>query len=696
MLLKQTNVDFVQNGVQSPKRPRQTHTQSKPSAPRTMNPYKTSIPSSNGVQNTQPPSVGSSSQGGSSSQSRTGAAVVIKPSPSIRREEYQRYDALRTGDNTTKKKDSAYDATPVVTTRELEIRKKKLDELHSLLDNVEEEIDSDQTDYFEMVETEDGGVTVIRTDALAQLSDAVAKVVNFGHFPHVATERILRIQSLCEPLIAATAQMPLDLTLSDEEETSNRLSRAQTGLRACKLALQTMTEGSDDRRICSEDLIQSIVRLVKNVLNSCITPVVESRRTGSFSEQFESATRHTSSISDVLRLCGSIFAHVAVLIGKINLTDFTLSPIESISIDMVFLQNAEKESESVLGIKKVESFRQKAMDVLAQIAAVYPEQRDSIVDEVLINLERLPAKRTSARHFKSAHDEPIMLLSALFMRTVQAAGSSLSKSLDAQQETRDSEAEDFSQDDESEDELQDHRQRKRKPGKKSNQSPGQLANMLWNGSEGIAGRIANTLVARAENVSKSGDKPYRNILDLFLEDLCNVLGSPEWPAASVLLYRLLSHMVHISENAKEKSGQAVEMAIATMGNMGCGIIDFTHRLKRLKRSLDITRSEMSARLIPLADGTLSRNINRKEVLAENGPYRMVLDSLSTYLHPQGPHLDQNDSYLRSLSGYYVTAWTIAFHETPHESEGVPLAQSMPDVEKQLKNMMLDKHWSAKE
>jgi cohesin loading factor subunit SCC2 len=484
--------------------------------------------------------------------------------------------------------------------------------------------------------------------------------------------------------------------ISDDDEISGRLLRAQTGLRACKLALQTMTEGSDDRRTCSEDLIQSIVRLVKYVLNSCITPVVESRRTGSSSELFESAARHKSGISDLLRLCGNIFSLVAVLLGKINLTDFTLSPIESISIDMIFIQNAEKEAESVLGIKKVETFRQKAMDVLAQIAAFHPDQRDAIVDEVLLNLERLPAKRTSARHFKSAHDDPIMLVSALFMRIVQAAGSSNSKRIDAPQETPDSDGTDSSEDEESEDELHDPRPKKRKTGKKIAQAPGQIANVLWNESEGIAGRIANTLVARAENVSKSGDKPYRNILDLFMEDLCNVLGSPEWPAATILLYRLLSHMVHISENAKDKSGQAVEMAIATMGNMGCGIIDFTHRLRRLKRGLDIAHSEMSARLIPLADGALARNINRKDVLAENGPYRMVLDSLSTYLHPQGPHLDRNDPYLRSLSGYYVTAWTIAFHESSPENHGVPLTQTMPEMEEQLKNMLLDKNWSAKE
>ncbi|KAF2395942.1 WD40 repeat-like protein, partial [Trichodelitschia bisporula] len=40
---------------------------------------------------------------------------------------------------------------------------------------------------------------------------------------------------------------------------------------------------------------------------------------------------------------------------------------------------------------------------------------------------------------------------------------------------------------------------------------------------------------RALASTKSDDQPYHSLLDIFIEDLINVLGSPDWPAAELLL-----------------------------------------------------------------------------------------------------------------------------------------------------------------
>lgn len=692
MLLNSTDVSFVQSGTQSPTRSQQNRTAVKQPSSAASQVVPQQLETSLHTPNSTP------SNNASATPARPGPAVIIPQlSQTTRREEYRRYDAPETGDGLSKKKERIENETPTVKSREREIADKKTAELYALVDEIAEDRDTSQSEFFRTMETDDAEVMVLRSSALSQLSEAVTKVVNLGCFEYIPTKRVLVIQSLCEPLITATSQLSLHLTTSDDEDFVGRLSKAQSGLRACRLVLQTMTEGCDDRRICSEDRVQGVVRLLKHILSSCIIPVVESRRSGSSSELFNAATQHRSEVYPVLRFCGTILSEVAALISKVKLSAFTLSPIESVSTEIIFAQNGDKESESALGIQKFESFRQKAMDVLAQVFACHPEQRDSIAGEILNNLERLPDKRANARQFRSARGTPIMLVSALFMRIVQAAASSSFEKNDtfAQEKSvdRDEESEEES-DSESESSSS-----KRKAGKTTARTPSQIATELWNNAKRIASHIASTLEMRAENVSKSGDKPFRNLLDLFIEDLCNVLGSPEWPTASVFLEALLGIMVNIAqnENINKKGVQAADMAIAAMGSMGCGIIDFTLRMKNLKRNLDISQSVISSKLVPLAEDAINTSINKKDVLSLNGPYRAVLESLPGYLNLQGAQASRDDPHLRSLSGYYATSWANGFFQEFHVSDAdEPRSQSVIELEEHLKRVVMDSNWLSKE
>jgi cohesin loading factor subunit SCC2 len=589
---------------------------------------------------------------------------------------------------------------PTMKSREREIADRTISDLNSLLDDMSESKDTDPTGFFRMLDTDAGELLVLRQSALARLSEAVSKLVNLGCFSLIPAKRVLLLQSLCEPLITATSQLSLDLGTSGGDDVVIRLAKAQSGLKACKLVLLTMNEGCDDRRICSEDHIQAVVRLLKHVLNSCIMPVVECRRTGSSSELFALVSQYKDDVLPVLRLCGNILTQVAVLIGKIRLGGITLSPIESLSIDIIFAQNGEKEADSVLGIQKFESFRQKAMDVLAQIFAWYSEQRESMAIEILNNLERLSDKRASARHFRSAREVPIMLVSALFMRFVQAAASNNAARKESpypkvELKVEDSEAEDGSEDSGSEAHFSNSKPRKATNGHVHNL--GEIAIQLEQDAKKIAGLIASTLVTRAENVSKSGDKPFRNLLDLFIEDLCHVLGSPEWPAASLFLESLLSIMISLTQNSKEKGVQAADMGLAAMGSMGVGIIDFMSRLRHIKRSLDVSQSELASKLVPLADDALKNNINLKDVLRLDGPYRVVLESLPGYLNPQGSQANRDDPHLRSLSGYYATSWANAFYKAfKNSDEHERRHQFAVNLEKHIKNVIMDPNWLSKE
>ncbi|KAF2275546.1 uncharacterized protein EI97DRAFT_419824 [Westerdykella ornata] len=697
MLLEGSEVSFIYPGHTAPTQPKQGRVSNgQPTPPSTSRATSNSQPvGTNGMVKVHPTSDTQRSSvqrnGTSAPLLRPGAAVVVKPLPgAVRPEEYRRFDAPEPSHPSEKKKQPADNGASALSAREREIADRNMADLSALLEELSEAGD---TDCFQIIDTEDGELTVIRDDALAKLSDAVSRVVNLGCFSSVPIQQVLSIQSLCQPLIAATGQLSFDLELIDPEIIVERLASAQAGLRACKLVLQTMTEGCDDRQICSEDIIQCVVRLLKLVLNSCIIPVTESRRTGTLSALFALASQHRSDVYPLQRLCGNILSHIATLIGKVKLSESTLSPIESLSIDIIFAQNSDKEADSALGLQKFELFRQKAMDVLAQICAGNQEQRLSITAEILNNLERLPDKRASARHFKSAREQPIMLVSALFMRIIQAAaintfpkgGSMLPNTSESDEDDGDAES----------DSESDYRSKMKKRANKHANTI-QIAKQIGVASRQAAGHIASTLVARAEKVSKSGDKPFRNLLDLFIEDLCTVLGSPEWPAASLFLESLLILMLNIIRNQKEKGVQAADMALATVGVMGVGIIDFTTRLRHLKRSLDVSQSEVASQLVPLADEALKRSINFKDVLAVNGPYRIVLESLSSYLGSQSSRANRDDQHLRSLSGYYVTSWANAFDEAlGKEQAEAPRSSFFVDLGTHLQSVLADPNWLAK-
>ncbi|KAF2019994.1 hypothetical protein BU24DRAFT_406595 [Aaosphaeria arxii CBS 175.79] len=623
-----------------------------------------------------------------STSGHVGPSVVVNQLPSEKKKEHQRYDNIENGNSATSKQVlQSHDTIAAMRPQEREVAERRLQKLGIEIDRISaEKDDPDESTLFATWTTDEGDVTVLGSKAIATLSEAISGIVELGCFTSVPQEQVLQIQSLCEPLITATSHSSLYLATSDAEETLSHIQRAIAGLRASKLVLQTMTESYDSRRTCSEDLVQIIVRVLKKVLESCILPIVDARPS-SDPEIFEFTRERRKEVLKVLQLSGSNLSLLALLVGKVKLTAMALSPLESVAISIVFAQNSEKDSDSALGaMQKFENFRQKSMDVLAQIFAFHSDQRESINNEVLSNLEKLPDKRASARQFKSARDAPIMLVSALFMRFVQAAASRTSRQLDGEHSDHDLVSEDESSDDE---EADSGAEKSRKPKGPQKRFDATIRD-LWHSAITTASYIASYLVNRASSVSKSGDKPFRILLDYFIQDFCNVLGSPEWPAASILLERILVLMIQIADNVKDNGVNAVDMALAVMGSMGSGILDFKHRLKHVKRGLDVSQSDTSSRLVPLADDALKAGINKHDVVSLKGPFAEVLRSLPNFLNGQGSHPGKSDPYLLSLSGFYVTSWANTFYQAfPRDQDDQPQDHTLNEIERQLKKIATD-------
>jgi cohesin loading factor subunit SCC2 len=182
--------------------------------------------------------------------------------------------------------------------------------------------------------------------------------------------------------------------------------------------------------------------------------------------------------------------------------------------------------------------------------------------------------------------------------------------------------------------------------------------------------------------TKTGDSPYRNLIEIFTADFLSVLGLPDWPAAETLLTRLLFRLVQIIKDDKQLVN-AKSMSLELMGMMGAGITDLNSYIRKACDIGNTNHSVLTAELIDVASRLLdaSKEPERaQELTGFGGPYRVVIE----YLQSQGLHNLQT----QSAHGYNMTRWAGDVSKQIQENQiAVPLELCV-----RLRNMMIDPNW----
>ena len=636
------------------------------------------------------------------------AAVVIPAAPlSSQRSEYQVYTEVEVNNKFSKKRkreDTRADSEALaITSNQAQIADTAVRNLHNIVKSLSEgKEDAENSDFFETCIAGDLEFQVLEQSIQNRLETAIKNVINSGRFPSLPVKEVLKIQSLCEASIASVSQQSLTIwagwTESDTDEWRSRLIAAENGLRACRLVLRTMTAERDEKQICSEELVQIIVSAVKHTLDSCLVPIVEARP--NMGDTFQIATAHSKHLSTVLQLCGSVLASLGTLIVSVGVSESALTPVEYLCTALIFVENGHSEKESALGVQRFENLRRKAMDVLAKIFACCIDQRHFIQAEIQMGLEKLPVGRQSARQFRVEQGKPIMLVSALMMRLVQASSSrSIKDSKSALGHAGGAANGQHESDDDSSEEDQPLAQRERSKGN-SIADLDRISGQLHKDATRIAYEFANYFVSRALKSTKSGDEPFRNLLDIFVEDFCNVLGSPEWPAAVLLLEMCCAIMANIIDS-KDRTVPEKNTALDIFGLLGSGLVDFKNRVKHSIHNLDISQSELSNRLVLLAEDAVKvgddprkGTVNQQDLLDFEGPYRVVLECLPGYLQVVG-NLD--DPHFQSVAGCHVTSWAHSLCKAVQAAEETgDLPVSFKSIGQKIKQMVLDPQWLSTE
>ncbi|KAF2736097.1 hypothetical protein EJ04DRAFT_463476 [Polyplosphaeria fusca] len=708
MLMKGANIHYKQPGVQPSKPQKSQATPKKPTGdilqsatpPLPLTVVNKDAQSQNaGIQyaSTHLPATPSGTP------SRAGPAAVIGQS-SDRREEFRGYGVLPGGDGISNKKRHVQttDEGSTLTRQQREIAQRNIFDLTSLVDDLleaKEDVD-DWKRYFVRVACDGSELTTLRHASLENLEAAMRKVMNIGSLGSVSREVILNIQALCEPSISVTGDFQLDplgpaasgSSSSEAQDWADDLIKAQDGLLACRIVLQTMTSGSEDRQTCSEDTISLVVKALKNVQGSCLLEIMLSRPNSESPEVFRLAKDYKDILSRVLSFCGRILRLLADLVGNVKLTELALSPVEDLARKTIFIQSGETEKDSAFGVHATELLRQKAGDVLVQVFASHDTTaRTQLLDDLLTEIPKLSDK-ASARQFKSPHGANIMPMSALLMRLVQAAASRTRSQRTSSTIGNSRRVEQTAEEDSDDDQSQTMPRRNHL----TNRSPEQTAALLSKSALSVASRIIQTIVNKAldsaKGENKAENKPLRNLLDMFIHDFGSSLGQPEWPGATLLLDRVLGAMANIL-NDKDRLVNDRYLALNSMSTMACDLVDFLNGLNRQSRGLDISQSELSNKLVHLAEDAHRDSVSSVDLLAFDGPYRIVLESL-----PGIMNVGQDDPYLESVTGCHVTLWAQAFQlESAQAKDGEIARQDfLVNLKPELMRMVDEPNWLSRE
>ncbi|KAJ5699913.1 hypothetical protein N7536_002926 [Penicillium majusculum] len=531
---------------------------------------------------------------------------------------------------------------------------------------------------------------ILSSDAHTRLQKALRKVAGFDRLQDIPSDYLNRIQKLCEkPIIAAQS---LDIGLGDspsELESQEWLSKIEDELNALfaiGTLLQTMSGRQTERDLCPEDLIEAIPTVLNQLFDHCIIPAVESRPGGKDGQHFHFFSAQKRIIGTLVHQSKKVLTLFAEFLSRIDVSEGTITAAEFFAAKLIFVENAHNDKDSALGYQKYEPARRGAMDVLAKVFSKYPEQRPFILDEILVSLEKLPTTRQNARQFKVADGKNIQLLTALVLQLVQTTAletpsrSKTKRRIKEQANDDDDElmgdgenhANGESDDDESDESLE----------RLANK-----ANRLYDNAMRSAQYIVNFIVQRAMNSTKTGDQPYRNILDLFTQDLINVLGSADWPAAELLLRILTLRMIQITDQDKS-AATAKSMALELLGWMGSAISDLIATAQHMLPALEDSDSELTDYLKQQFEEFSSGALHHQDIITPTGPYRIALEHLLQ---------DKNSDnwQLTSARGYYLAQWAktaCALYYNPEDQEEITHDEVTDDLVTLLTRSFSDPRW----
>ncbi|KAH0844398.1 putative sister chromatid cohesion protein Mis4 [Fonsecaea pedrosoi] len=577
------------------------------------------------------------------------ASIIIdipKPPPSFRKEDY-----VNIQDTPKRQNEPPPPTKPVLATTS---KKQKDDQLLASFESqlgeifeIRDQIDLNNSaerqgspnGIFDLPDDEDDTEPRLAIRLQEKLQSTLNQLLTSGRLCDVSPEYLQRLQKICEPVIERAQAINLQVPPGgSDEDTSTWLSKlhtAESGAASACTLIYTVLGAPQNQDLLNLEALQWLPNVLVNLFENCLIPIVEARPDGQNSELFSYASAHHEPLKRLLDVGRKLLDLVARMCVEIKGAGSLVNATEFLAAKLIFVQNAYNDKASALGSQAYERLRKQAMAALARLYAAFPSERRAILDEVLTSLDKLPSNSRSARQYKLAPGKNIQLVSALFMQLVQTSAmqTGMKRSRKSRRGPRkESQASDSS--DQSEDSASDMEVDSVSTTQEIEKRPlsrlGEMAQSLFHDASSSAHQIVMWMIDKASKVTKTGDSPYRNILDLFVEDLTLVLPLPDWPASELLLTALALRMKSLAET--DKSASTKNMALESLGVMGSAISQIRASARSsLSAFTGEGESHTTTIARDLSDSVKERPhflLDAHELVSARGPFSIVYSYLS--------------------------------------------------------------------
>ncbi|KAK3940667.1 protein rad9 [Diplogelasinospora grovesii] len=527
----------------------------------------------------------------------------------------------------------------------------------------------------------------------------LAKAISLNCFRKVPLEDLLRLNRLCEGALKQAESLDIKIeeswSGSDVEQWLQQLPLLDAAIRAARTLLRGMCGERKEVELYSENTIEQCLNLIKRITDGIIIPVAELRSTSASIEVFKTISSHKKRIASLFTDCQKLFTEMSTLIAKVDTSESVSNTLEFTASQLIFMETAHAEKDSPIDTQKFDGLRLVAMDMLSQIFLRNTSQRYGIFNEILTSLEKLPLGKR-ARTFKLVDGSSIQPVSALIMRLVQTAAG---KTNDTKRSNRTIEM------DEDEDELaadgdnrgsttfsildEDHGASQHQTAIRELDT---TVSPLVDTAQRDAKYVVDFIVGRASKSTKSGDTPYRNLLDLFVEDFATCLDNPDWPAAELFLRLLMMRMRQIVENAQSPA-PSKNMALELFGAIGAAISKLRGHVRKTANSPEARNAdELGRYLADLAHTELERRSGAERLVTWTGPYRATLEYLEGRF--------REDPHLASAITFLVSDWASkvcdVYDSDKYDDDTAPDRETLGRLAYRLRSMIQDRQWLSKE
>ncbi|UJR32054.1 hypothetical protein I4U23_019522 [Adineta vaga] len=344
-------------------------------------------------------------------------------------------------------------------------------------------------------------------DEMATLSEKLKLSTYLSRVDATKLKRLLEILSLrIKQGIELSPILKHDL--SDEIKETEQEERVWRDLvferlnmcaNACEIALNIMTTPNMSKEILVENVIEYTALFIKSQLSKIIFPEYDPLYRSDNQAKDPHVTKQKRSkvtgakckqVQLLYNKIVSLFQGIVDLMPLGKFTDTIVLAISSFTVSCIYVEN-------------IFDLQAHSLNILPELFSRYEYHRDSILDDILLSIVRLPTSKKSLRCYRLQSGESIQMFTALIMHLIHSPVSTINANItDTVNELH-------------------------------------LSN-TYSTAQNIAFKFL-TLFFRSCG-TKHGEDDYRIIFENFLADLLTTANRPEWPASEILL-TLLSRIL---------------------------------------------------------------------------------------------------------------------------------------------------------